>query len=84
MITVYGAVGYGYGNTEFDVKGNYYIEDVNQNPISGLPPVITTLVNPVTIVEGDLNTFEYVAKSLRFTTGLRLKLGPITFHGCPV
>jgi len=81
VITVYGAVGYGYGNTEFDVKGNYYIEDVNQNPVSGLPPVITTLVNPVTILEGDLNTFEYDAKSLRFTTGLRLKLGPITFHG---
>lgn len=84
VITVYGGVGYGFGNTEFDIKGDYYIRQVNQNPISGLPPVFTELRQPVIIKETDanyFNTFEYDAKSFRFTTGLRLKLGPITFHG---
>lgn len=84
VVTVYGGVGYGFGNTEFDIKGDYYIRQVNQNPISGLPPVFTTLSVPVSIKETDanyFNTFEYDAKSLRFTTGLRLKMGPITFHG---
>ena len=81
VITIYGGVGYGFGNTEFDIKGDYYIREVNQNPVSGLPPIITTLRNPVTISEASFNTFEYDSKSLRFTTGLRLKMGPSTFHG---
>ncbi len=80
VLTVYGGVGYGFGETEFDIKGSYYIDQVNQSP-KGLPPLFNTLRNPVSISETDFNTFEYDAKSLRFTTGLRLKLGPITFHG---
>jgi len=80
VVTVYGGVGYGFGETEFDIKGNYYIEQVNQSP-KGVPPIFNTLRDPVSISEASFNTFEYDAKSLRFTTGLRLKLGPITFHG---
>jgi len=80
VLTLYAGAGYGFGNTEFDIKGDYYISKVNQSP-KGIPPFTNDLVQPVSISESDFNTFEYDDKSFRFTTGLRLKFGPITFHG---
>jgi len=82
VITVYGAVGYNNAKTKFDLKGTYYIDEVNANPISGLPPILAPLNQPVTIdAANDFTTFEYENTGLRFTSGVRLKLGPITFHG---
>lgn len=79
IFTVYGGIGYNLGNTEFDVKGQYYINEVNPGDPLGIR---VPLANPYTV---DLNSnpyhFEYDSQSLRMTLGLRMKLGPVIFFG---
>jgi hypothetical protein len=65
VLTVYGGVGYNISTVKFNAIGNFDID--------GSGPSTVTIKDPVAI-EGKSN-------GPRATAGLRLKLGPITFHG---
>ena len=77
VITVYGGIGYNSGKSDFDVKGTYLIGDPTN---AADPNTATTLVltSPFTISPFSLS---YETSGVRFTAGLRLKLGPVTFSG---
>ncbi len=75
VLTVYGGLGYSFGDTTFDIKGSYLIDEVT-DPVTNLP---VTLPDPFTLV--DPFSYEYEQNSLRATLGLRLKFGPLTLHG---
>ena len=65
VLTVYGGVGYDIGKGTLDMKGSYDID--------GDGTSTNNIVDPI-----DLSVS---SSSPRVTGGLRLKLGPITFHG---
>ena len=66
VLTVYGGVGYSTINTTVDVNGTYTIQATNPAPDFDIKdPVSISIKN----------------KSMRFTAGMRLKLGPIYLVG---
>lgn len=66
VLTPYAAVGYNMAKTSLDVKGKY---DLNDNGSTSDP--------------GETNPFSLAVKSNgpRLTGGIRLKFGPLAFHG---
>ena len=75
VLTLYGALGYDKGNTTVDINGVYNVNSYRDafTDIDTPLPTPFTLTNPF--------TYDYEKSGLRFTAGLRLRLGPITLNG---
>ncbi|MDH4058544.1 MAG: hypothetical protein OEU76_07250, partial [Cyclobacteriaceae bacterium] len=75
VFTFYGALGYDTGNTDIDINGTYNV-DSYIDIFSGDP---FPLSQPFTL--NDPYSYSYDNSGLRFTLGLRVKLGPVTLNG---
>lgn len=74
IISFYGAVGYDVGNTDVDINGSYDVDtyiDLFGDPVPLNEPFSLT----------DPYSYKYDQAGMRFTVGLRLKLGPVTLNG---
>lgn len=77
VVTFYGGLGYNSGKSDFDVKGTYNIGSAAN---AADPNTATNLVlaSPFTI---NPFTLSYKTSGIRWTTGMRLKFGPVTLSG---
>jgi hypothetical protein len=75
VLTLYGAVGFDKGSATADINGTYNVNTYKSVDFDTDEPLPTpfTLTNPF--------SYDYEKSGLRFTAGLRLRLGPITLNG---
>ena len=66
VLTFYAGIGYGAVKTNVKITGSYTLD-----PYNSVPPI--TITDPFST--------SYSNNSVKFTTGMRLKLGPVYFNG---